>query len=346
MARDKDDPKYFLDRGKAYGYDNVQDFLDTRVTEEAIYRRAKKRPYLNYKKWASKYPEVIDAFKRAEPEARIFTIERRQMMEFESADWDDFNPDFCVPPYTSFFIRPAHPLPLKYGENLDAPRFHEELEQKGQLYLIDILVDCTDEDEWLVIENLEFERKGGTRRMPYSIATRVRIEDGICCCVKFDDEWAREGVPQWFSIRDKYFSPKGQKLIYTEAQVAARDVISFLHLLNNRKTEVRYYKPEGEPNTRAERRQAAREGWSPHDHYRVTIPKKKTVYELVGEAVAGKSLRYRRPHWVRGHYRKIKTRDERVPVKPHKRCGDPGDKYIPDYDVGRVRPDDLEDIAG
>lgn len=324
------------------GIEDSEDYLDVRTKQDVLNRQAKQRPYLIYKKWATKYPDIITSFKRAEPEARVFTIERRQMMEFESADWDDYNSDFCVPPYPSFFIRPAHPLPLRYGENIDVAKLYDDFAQKGQLYLVDMLIDCTDKDEWLVIENIEFEPRGGERRIASSIATRVRIEEGTCCCIKFADEWVKPGAPQWFSIREKYFSPGNKKLMYTEAQVAARDVISFLHLINNRKTEVKYFTPEDEPKNRTERRQAAKQGWSPHDHYKVSIPKKKTIYELVGEAVAGRSLRYRRPHWVRGHTRKIQTRDERIPVRAHKRCGEP--EYTPEYDVGRIRPDDLEAI--
>jgi hypothetical protein len=340
-----DDSKYFLDRSKAYGLSDELGIKMHQMQTKALLNKTKRHPYLTYKNWASTQPEVISSFQRAEPDARVFVLERKQLMEFEATDWDDFNPDFCVPPYKSFFIRPAYPLPLKYGENFDVPRYHndENIVDKGQLFLMDIFVDCTDEEEWIIIENLEWEDFGGQRRMPYSIGIRLRIESGTCSCIKWPEEWLTNGKPQWYSVRQKYYDEKTRKMLYVEAQISARNVISFLHLVNNRKANVQNFVPEDEPKTRLEKRQAARTGWSSHNHYKIIIPQRKNVRSLVSEAINGKSLRYRRPHWVRGHTRKIKTRDELVRVKPHKRCGEP--EYIPEYDVGKIKREDLEHIA-
>lgn len=318
-----DEPKYVLNRADAYGGGDA-------IREERGKRRLK-HPTTPYKDYQYHHPSLAQIVEAHEKESRVFVMERRQVVEFEHADWTDYNPDFCCPPYQTFVIRPAKPIPLTYGDSVFAG-IHP--------YLYETLVYTGDGTKWFGIERLHIELPNGVISK-IGTGVWVDIERGVCSPVKFDDEWlGGVGAPREFSVREKFLEQNGE-LLYTECQVTARNVISFLHFINNRKVEIKHFEDPDRPINRQQRRAA---GYVDRDYYKVTIPPTKAVYELVMQAVGGRELRYRRPHWVRGHPRKVRGRAERTWVKPHKRCGDPGENYVPEYDAGRIRPENLEPI--
>jgi len=325
------DPKYLLDRTRSYGAKSLR-ALDADKNEDR-----RKHPHIYHKGRRVTHPSIKETLESNEADARVFVIERRQMMEFEWAEWDDFNPAFCCPPYRTFIIRPAHPIPMVYeNETTRLKEGHNKIE----MYLEEVFVHTSEDRTKLFISEFSrFDHKNG--EVTYSATGVIAdLETGTCLPVKYDDEWIGGKRPPGYSIRKKFITDDALAL-YTECQVTTRNVIAFLHLINNRKVTVEATQDEHRPINRQQRRA---QGYVDRPHYKVTIPPRRKANSLVSEAMEGKELRYRRPHEVRAHPRRIKGRDEPTWVREHHRCGDPRD-YRPEYDTGRIRQDDLEPIV-
>ena len=315
------DLKYQLDRGKAYGGDARKAINQHRANHE------KKRPKILNKRRVVSHETVDQLLTMHEHESRVFVLERRQVMEFEHSDWKDFNPNYCWPPYETFTFRPASPINIDYGD-LEPSAY--------DVKLIETTVYTGDHDMWYIMETMEFESDIYGKQFSVT-GVWLNIQTAQCGVLKYEDQWL--GGATQFSVRKMHLEPK-YGLMYTECQVTARNVINFLHLINNRKTEVKSMEDPGRPVNRQQRKAAE---YVDRDHYKVTIPKRRTVSDLIAQAVEGHNLRYRRPHDVRGHLRHLKHRDEPVKVRKHRR-GEGEIKYIPDYDCGLIRKTDLEPI--
>lgn len=243
----------------------------------------------------------------SEKPAPTFFVTEEQMRALYAAEWRDYDPNLLAPPFDGFYVRTEKAIPDFRHLSVSGDDDPSERTWWG-LYF-----GRLDENTWSVTDFFISEYG--------NVATGAiaKVQDDIC----FIEEEDVQGAIIPVSICDPIVLPNGENADYADCQQAARALVSFLLMLNNRDVEVLTRAPVN----RAERKRQEREG----AEYRITIP--RTIKRLVGEVNEHKNLGVRVAHQVRGHLRHFAS-GKTTWVRPHQRGGNP--ERVRDYVASKL----------
>ncbi len=208
--------------------------------------------------------------------APTFYLNREQFEALYSAEWTDYDPNLLAPPFHAFYIRPEAPLANFATRELEADDDQFAAADASEVF-IGLFLFSEDVHFWIIGDISESHRDvGGVRIGRIMESFIARTNEDLCVA---DCDINGDGSFVGLSICDRARF-QGVAAPYTGSQKAARALVMFLLMLNNRDVVVN----EIQPTNRAERKRRAREGSA----YRIHIP--RSVNVLVTEVQERRNL--------------------------------------------------------